>query len=122
MANRHGGQGGMGSELRPAPLPTPQFWGIQDAGWPTGNDTSGNAEVPLGSHPAPSEARSVAAKLSLCPLPGFTPGLAGDRGVCTEHDASRASPTCVTDRQGHRSRILGYRGGRHFTNLMLIQQ
>lgn len=107
----------MSSELRPTPLPTPQFWDIQDAGWPTGNDTSGHAEVPLGSRPAPSEACSVAAKLSLCPLPGFTPGLARDRGIFTKQDASRASLICVMERWGHLSRTLGYRGEGHFVNL-----
>ena len=108
----------MHSELRLTPLPTPQFWDIQDAGWPTGNDTSGHVEVPLDSHPAPSEACSVAAKLSLCPLPGFTPGLARDRGMFTKQDASRASLTCVTERRGHLSGTLGYRGEGHFVNLM----
>ena len=108
----------MHSELRLTPLPTPQFWDIQDAGWPTGNDTSGHVEVPLDSHPAPSEACSVAAKLSLCPLPGFTPGLARDRGMFTKQDASRASLTCVTERRGPLSGTLGYRGEGHFVNLM----
>ena len=62
----------MGSELRPAPLPTPQFWGIQDAGWPTGNDTSGNTEVPLGSRPAPSELAQWQPNCPCAPCRGST--------------------------------------------------
>ena len=108
----------MHSELRPTLLATPQFWDIQDAGWPTGNDTSGHVEVPLGSHSAPSEACSVAAKLSLCPLPGFTPGLARDRGIFTKQDASSASLICVMERRGPLSRTVVHRGEGHFVNLM----
>lgn len=86
----------MGSELRPT-LPAPQFWGIQDVGWPTGNDTSGNPGVPLGSRPAPNEARSVAAKLSLR-WPGFTPGLAREQGIF--RGKMRAGPVPPVSREG----------------------
>lgn len=67
-------------------------------GWPTGNDTSGNPEVPLGSRPAPSEARSAAAKLPL--RPGQGSHLASLETGGSLHSKMQAGPVPPVSQEG----------------------